>query len=321
MLSFTTPIPAQATMANTPRIGVRSDTPANLRIDLIDLLYNTAFAQKCYIGVTECSFALSPVVERTLFYHPTVSNTGFVPFTDRYLRLKITARDTSSPDAVIASSEMRCYASDSTVGNRPQFCTTQPRQRVIREGECDEVMVTTPRATQLLLTARSRRSTVTRTYTCSGAGLFFFRLNMEQFPDTDTLSLDLGDGEKITYTVTAPLTECCRVAWRSRTGTMEHYTFPVVKSATVVGTPLSSPQPFRTSAHTHTLIRLVSAYESREMLDALSELLHAPQVWVVDRHRYRAVKVVSEQALVHRYGVLSHMEIDIIPQKTDPVWI
>ena len=66
---------------------------------------------------------------------------------------------------------------------------------------------------------------------------------------------------------------------------------------------------------------LVSAYEGRQVLEALAELTSAPEVWIADGDSYTPVDIASDEAVVQRHGTLSCLEIAVRPKrKTRMSW-
>ena len=66
---------------------------------------------------------------------------------------------------------------------------------------------------------------------------------------------------------------------------------------------------------------LVSAYEGRQVLEALAELTSAPEVWIARDDTYTPVDIASDEAVVQRHGTLSCLEIAVRPKrKTRTSW-
>ena len=66
---------------------------------------------------------------------------------------------------------------------------------------------------------------------------------------------------------------------------------------------------------------LASAYEGRQVLEALAELTAAPEVWIADGDSYTPVDIATDEAIVQRHGTLSCLEIAVRPKrKTRTSW-
>ena len=132
----------------------------------------------------------------------------------------------------------------------------------------------------------------------AGAGLHVFRLDTRDFPGCETLTVDAGACGTVTYTLIPAAQEALRIAWRSCAGSIEHYSFPVIRSTT---------------------LRLESAYETPETLEPLAGLLLSPEVWILRNGEYVPVDVRSEEAVIQRHGMLCSLEIVVRP-KNNPSW-
>ena len=113
-----------------------------------------------------------------------------------------------------------------------------------------------------------------------------------------------------------PVQGAVRLAWRSRCGSLEHYSFPIELTAGIEATRHEAYGPNGYTARTSCEQRrkLRSALETREVLEALSELVYTPEVWIVEGERYTPVEVVSDRAVFHHYDTMSYIEIIIRPK-------
>ena len=66
---------------------------------------------------------------------------------------------------------------------------------------------------------------------------------------------------------------------------------------------------------------LVSAYETRAVLETLSEITASPEVWLAEDGGYTPVDVTTPAAVVHRHAAVSCLEIEIrSKRKTRMPW-
>ena len=101
-------------------------------------------------------------------------------------------------------------------------------------------------------------------------------------------------------------------------GSVEHYTFPIVRTTTVRTERREAEGPqgrVVAAAETDREIVLVSAYETRSMLEPLAELTATAAAWIVTEKRYIPVDIATEEAVVQRRGTLSCLEIAIRPKR------
>lgn len=311
MLTISSQPPAKTTTGSNSTFALHNDQPSTLLARIIDSTTHAHLLFKCFMGVTDCRFTTGYAVNRALQFRPLTAPTGFTDSSDRRILLHAECQDTAHPADIVHSPDITMYATDITLTGQPQLVTTLPDERMLRADESDEVMVAGPPPLTLHLSCKTRHSLIERDFTEDSEAVALFRINAADFPDAERIVLSAG-GRQISYSPAAPLPEGRRLAWRSRTGVVEHYTFPIVHSSTRLTDrelPRWDNDGTRPSCH---LTRLVSAYENRPMLEALSEIIASPQVWSVENGLYTPVKVATDRTLTHRYGVLSHLEIEII---------
>ena len=113
--------------------------------------------------------------------------------------------------------------------------------------------------------------------------------------------------------------EGCRIAWRSRAGSIEHYTFPVVKS---VVQKIRKEQVLTDDAGYEDIsIRdertttLASAFEPAAVIEALAEIAASPQVWKIDGDKYEEVDILTREQTIGRHGSLGCIEISLRPRQ------
>lgn len=102
----------------------------------------------------------------------------------------------------------------------------------------------------------------------------------------------------VNYHIIEAVAESVRVAWLSESGSVEHYTFPVVKGVYV-------GDDFR-----HTL-DLISAFEGYATRVALAEIVRSPRVWVLVDGEYVTANVESGGISVSSAGELGCVEIRV----------
>ena len=151
-----------------------------------------------------------------------------------------------------------------------------------------------------------------------------FRLNTRSFlPSVGTITVRIATAgqtvAEIGYTVVPKCNEGCRIAWRSRAGSIEHYTFPVVKS---VVQKIRKEQVLTDDAGYEDIsIRdertttLASAFEPAAVIEALAEIAASPQVWKIDGDKYEEVDILTREQTIGRHGSLGCIEISLRPRQ------
>ena len=193
-----------------------------------------------------------------------------------------------------------------------------PLSRLIPEGACDELTLLTDGPCTVTVTALAGDTATAESYHATEPGLHLFRLDLRDFPGAESLTVDAGACGTVTYSVIPARQEAVRLAWCSRAGSVEHYTFPVMQTAIVRSI---RQQAYGTdgrtvaTAETDRETMLVSAYEGRQVLEALAELTAAPEVWIAGGDVYTPVDIATDEAVIQRHGTLSCLEIAVRPKR------
>ncbi len=75
------------------------------------------------------------------------------------------------------------------------------------------------------------------------------------------------------------------------------------------------------AARTERRTTLVSAYETRAVLEALGEITASPEVWLAEGGGYTPVDVTTPAVVVHRHAAVNCLEIEIrSKRKTRMPW-
>lgn len=236
-----------------------------------------------------------------------------------------TAADTATDGwQPIATAAARTFLPSDVPATAPALLTTMPFSRMIGPAECDELTLLTDGPCLVAITARSAYSSMAEVHRIAAAGPHLFRIDLREFPDTETLTVEAGNCGTVRYTIVPPPDGARRLAWRSRAGSVEHYTFPVEHSVVIRTARQRVCGPGGQGAvvtQEERVTTLRSAYEVRAVLEALSGILAAPQVWLVEKSNYIPVNVLTESMTVHRHGAMSCMELAIAQHlKTRPTW-
>ena len=248
---------------------------------------------KRFAAVAEAAFDAAPYLRRRLHFTPATGRTGFYP------------------------APARTFLPGDAPGT-PGLRTSMPLVRLIPEDACDELTLLTDGPCIVTVTAEAGDTATAESYRASEAGLHLFRLDMRDFPGAERVTVDAGTCGTVVYSVTPAVQGQVRLAWRSSAGSVEHYTFPIVRTTTVRTERREAEGPqgrVVAAAETDREIVLVSAYETRSMLEPLAELTATAAAWIVTEKRYIPVDIATEEAVVQRRGTLSCLEIAIRPKR------
>lgn len=280
-----------------------------LDVKIADTETGELLGAKRYAEVTAVTVDAAPIVGRHIRFAPEAGHTGFLAAKDRWRTVKIVAA-TETEEAVSGTCVYHAGAGTEEV---PALLTTLPRQRLIGPEEQEQLTLLT-KSPWMTLRATGPEGTTERRFLTQNATVNVFRLAAADYPGAERIELVTGDGLTVEYTVLAPPKGARRIAWRTRAGSLEHYTFPLEQASTVETKKnrIRTPEGIGTlTTATERRLRLRSAYETREMLEALAEIIEAPQVWLAEAESYVPVTVLTDKATVHRHGTMSLLEMEI----------
>ena len=299
------------------RYVVEQEDPGNIDIRVLNDSSKELLGTKRFPDTTQASFDLQPWLHNVLEITPSSGETGFKSSSERTIPLRVEAYETGNDKPVNWSTGVTLIPGDQTASPY-EIRTTMPSERLIPAGAGDELTLLTNNACNITITGTSRDSTIAENFQMMKMGLHIFRLDTRDFPECETITVDVENCGAIHYTVIPASQNAARVAWRSHAGSIEHYSFPTVRSTTLHVTKQRAEGidgHLVTAAETVRETLLVSAYERPEVLEALAEVTSAQQVWLVDGDSYTPIDVLTEEAVIQRHGTLCSLELLIRPKK------
>lgn len=294
--------------------AVQESSIADIEIRITDASRTRLYGAKRFAATRSAEFDIAPCLRRALRFTPTSGSTGVCDGASRTLTAIVEASSSVNPQTLAAPS--RTFLPSADEHPAPCLLTSMPPVRLIPDGAADELTLLTRAQQQITLTLAYGPHAATEIQVVPSGGLHLFRLNTADFPNADQITVDAGPCGKVVYTVVKPVQDAVRLAWRSRSGSIEHYSFPIETTATVEATKRSA---YGGDGYVHAATfecrrTLRSALETREVLEALAELLYTPEAWLVEGAGYTPVDVISDRAVVHSYGTMSALEITFRPK-------
>ena len=277
-------------------------------------------ATKRLIGNGSCTVDLAPIVRRAAAFTPAVASTGFVASADRTLTMRVEA--ISGSERVTSAARTILFAWTSVT--LPAICSTLPMSRLIAPEACDEVSFVAADPRKITVTAESPTAIVSEEFSSPEQGLQCFRLVAADYPEAEQITLTVEGIGQLHYTVAPPNEGAVTLAWRSSAGSIEHYTFPIVEAIRLLvdkERACGAAGYSLTSVEVEERWQLHSAYETAQMMRALSELLYAEQVWRITAAGYEAVDLLTEECEILRHGVMRKLSVVVrTNQKNSRLW-
>lgn len=286
-----------------------------LFLEILSTRDGSRIGSKRFYNTPTGTLNIAPMVRKNIRFVPSSGMTGFCNSESRSASVQLAVGTTYS--------EVRTFVAAHDSVKPSRILTTMPSHRIIAYGESDEITCCIPG--QHTVTVSSDITAEALTYNAiGGEELTLFRLNTRSFlPSVGTITVRIATAgqtvAEIGYTVVPKCDEGCRIAWRSRAGSIEHYTFPVVKS---VVQKIRKEQVLTDDAGYEDIsIRdertttLASAFEPAAVIEALAEIAASPQVWKIDGDKYEEVDILTREQTIGRHGSLGCIEISLRPRQ------
>lgn len=286
--------------------SIECDVPTSFDAEIIDTQGGLVIGVKHFDNVTRCDINIAPYLRRKIKFTPTVGATGFVK-SDAIVSAAVKIGNLQSP--------ARRFVATNTMLTSATILTTMPSKRCITHGQSDVITIFSPASYTVAVTAYSEHLTECESYNSTGDEVVAFRLNTHDFPDAERIVVSIGNFGELEYAVVPHGQSAQRMAWRSTAGSIESYSFPIEKERKIeVSKKMMEGADGRhdLAIECEELITLLSAYEIAQTIDALSEIVSSPQVWMVDNDGYHPTYIPQRSILITRHGELSFTEIDVL---------
>ncbi len=282
--------------------------PRTLDLFVRDGLTGDTIAVKRLCNTSAGKVDIAPILRSRLTVAP-LSTPGFASASARALCIRTTVEE---------ASETRWFLPAETAPGSSPLSSTLPVERPIGFGECDELTLG-PNISRAEIEIATPAGTQKKVFSNLETGYpSLFRLDTtEAAADFTQILLSFCDRDgnicqQVRYIRIPRPEEAVRVAWFSRVGSLEHYTFPVrnrlAEKQEGESLRLCGGRRLRTRASHETLLTLTSAYERREILQALCEIGTARAVWVVTPDgRYLEADAKAEERTIAERGALSSL--------------
>lgn len=305
-MQFTRIPPNNASIYDELIYSFQTETPQTVVLNIIDNNTFETIATKRFVGVTTADVDVAPYLRAITQYLPEGGSTGFYTPTYRYFAIAIDVNGVKSPPRMFTTTQ-------TTDGDA--LISTIPLHRCIAEGESDQIMILPASPITVTVIAEGDGVTIAESYQQHVGGLTIFRLNTLDFLNTTQITVSLGDIANVEYTTISQPKSARRLAWVSRKGSIEHYTFPIEKSVDIDVKREStlSEEGVKKSYSTakQSTTTLLSAYEPAKVIGALAEILYSNHTWEVDGEEYRSVDIVECRSAIKKYGALNNVEVTL----------
>lgn len=299
---------------------VEQETPGNIDMKIRNKSTGKTLAARRFTETSRAEFDIAPILRQAMEFVPATGSTGFKSEISRSILVLVEAA-TSGSETSSANAPTRTFI-PGDLPVKSSLRTSMPLERLIPEGAADELTVMSGNPVSITVTAEAPGSMSAESFRSMSGGLQIFRLDTRDFPGCETITVDAGSHGTVVYSVVPASQNAVRIAWRSHAGSIEHYSFPTVRSTTL-RTAKQRAQGVDgflvTAAETARETTLVSAFETPEILDALAEVISSPEVWLLKNDVYTPIDVLTDEAVIQRLGTLCALEITV-RNKNSTTW-
>ncbi len=295
-------------------------TAQTLDVKILDATQNTTLGRLRFYNTQHLECDISPYLLALADCSPLppISPTGVYPATDREINIELRVTYNTLPDTPGQPSVFHeersprrrfVFARQRLAGN--EIRSSLPSQRLAGFSDSEEILFHNLSPIRITLTATGRKPMPIRTFEVREAGQHIFCLNCSEYPDAEKITVEIEKAGRIEYTMIRRPRGSVRMAWTSRYGSVEHYTFPVVQEI--------DRHRVKNAARSEVRCTLRSAFENRAMMEGLSEIISSAGVWMLDKGTLRTVDILTDTLKIHEHGSLSVADIVICTPQNDPL--
>ena len=301
-----------------------ADTPIEARLENADNGEVLA-ARRLRLGHdSTAKFDVAPLLRRAAMLQPSDRPTGLAAAEGAAFRVRMRVGTAVSDIVTLVCTRPQTGATallcESAAGG--SGTATLPVRRRLARGESDVLTFFAAGAFTVTLEAATDSASRSYTYRWEGAGgIVALRLRTSDFgAQTRRIAVRLNGTVVAICDIGEPAAGGVRMAWRTRSGLLEHYTFAsVVRRMQVSSAPRVQTADGAIAAaggsHIETVVK--SHCEPAATAELLAGIVASPQVWAVDdaTGAYEPLTVVTQQAESHRWGRPTSVELTVRPSK------
>ena len=286
-----------------------NDTPASVVAEIVDCSDESVVATLRLHDVTTAEVDIAPYIAPFVERKPlrgAVSMLCEAPTASYKLRIG----EVESADVKVSLNRSEVIA--------PAVATTMSSQRRLACGESDEVLLFAEDGSSIEVVMESDTGESLHLEEVTSSGVMLFTIVATDFSQkcqwVDVVVLcDGNEVATLRYNIVAPTVRGVRLAWLSSEGSIERYTFPIAQSVTLNAERerVGRGEIVRTVAcRSESRLEMVSRYEPRATIAALSEIVASSRGWLVAEEDI-AVAVVTSTTTQNLFGVPSSVALTL----------
>lgn len=288
-----------------------TERPRDVEVSVIEYDSDETVGRQMLCGVTSGSFDIAPYVRRFIDPRPTAERGTML--TEAPCRQFVVEIDGVRSDVLTLSDNRVGVVADS-------WLSTMTEHRRIGYGERDEIRLFCRQGEELETTVVADNGMTMNSQAEFDSGAAVLRIDTCDFPEESrTLEVRIVSRGRyfrcIYYSIVRRCPDSLRLAWISSVGTVERYTFPIVRSIVrnTVRRTAADADGFRRTvgSESEQCMRVVSDYERRGIVAALAEIADSPRVWIDGALVCSEVEVLTTASTLYEYGRPCCIDIDL----------
>lgn len=293
-------------------VATENEQSEELRIGIYNADDDSLIGEKVLRGVSEETIDIAPLLRNRLkpSLPQTITSTGVVRY-NTSCKVYLKCGDTQSPTLLLTAAK-----ADSQ--RLLTLLTEQITTRTIAADECDMIgFIATLSGCFARITTYGKESS-TRTISLGETGQAALVITPATLGDCDQIEVEMGYSStifhKLTYEVKRNLRGSRRIGWLNKWLAPEQYTFPMRKSILIKAVRRHMETVLGRGAgevERDGELKLVSAYEPTEQLQALANIVGASDVWIVEGCTRRSIDLITDRIILSPSNTLGFIEIDI----------
>lgn len=293
-----------------------TSSESDITIYLTDVTSNDIFGVKKFYSTTTAQVNVAPILRPLIYPVAEKLETGFASSTNRgAVTIQLSdAEGNVAPSRVFALSKQ----TEDQIG---LVSTFDAEGRALSLGECEMLRFRITPGVDTFVYVRQYlygQDSVAAgmSYTMlEGTVDGFINFNVaatpfeaieEQADQLETITVTVMQNNStvasVSYSIIDPPHEPTRLVWISSRGSLESYTFPVVRERV---------RSHKSGESARTTLTLGSAYETYAVRQALAEIIDSPTVWVFMGDEYREALSVSSSVVMSPIDELATIEMEI----------
>lgn len=288
-----------------------SDEPRDVQVSIIEYDSYETVGRQTLCSVTNGSFDIAPYVRPFMSQRPTMAR-GTTLIDAQCYQFVVEIDGVRSRILTVSDNRVDVVAGS--------WLSTMTEHRRICPGERDEIRIFCRPGEMLDARVVSDDGMMMNSLLEPENGAAVLRIDTCDFAeDTRTLEVRIVCSSKfvrtIYYSFAKRYPNDLRLAWLSSVGTVERYTFPIVRSiarnttrTAVVG---ADGKRCTVGCESEQCIRIVSDFERRGVIEALADIARSPKVWTEGALALTEVEVLTTASTLYEYGRPCFIEIDL----------